>query len=302
MDFFSIECFARIVQMRSFSDAAAELFISQSSLSKHLKKLEEELGVDLINRGYRNIKLTEAGEVFLDFAQSVLKEKHDLDNRINEMIGNETLVIGRVGFMYDRDVLISNKIASFIMHEPTMRIDVTANTAPKIIEQLLENRLDVAFLVKMETHDGALTSLSMLDMEQVEIYELESESMLLAVSLDSPLASKEEVEWEELKNEVFILLGDEHLATPVIIHELKNHGIENPRTLLINEIVSAFTMIGYNYGIGLFSKVKELQNSQVRYIRIKDPIRRSIVLVVRKDNNKKITKRFIKNTVDRAAL
>lgn len=68
-----LEYFLAIVKYKSFTKAANEMFISQSSLSKKIKALENELGIELLNRGKSIIELTHAGKEVYDFAQSFLK-------------------------------------------------------------------------------------------------------------------------------------------------------------------------------------------------------------------------------------
>ena len=69
MTFEQIKSFLAIVKFNHFTLASQELYISQSSISKHIKSLEKELGVELFNRQHRNVKLTEAGEEFYKFAK-----------------------------------------------------------------------------------------------------------------------------------------------------------------------------------------------------------------------------------------
>lgn len=71
MNFLSLEYFLVIAEEKSFSRAADKLFVSQQSLSEHVKKLEQELGVPLFKRG-RSLTLTIAGECLVSGAQEIL--------------------------------------------------------------------------------------------------------------------------------------------------------------------------------------------------------------------------------------
>ncbi len=77
MDFEQIRAFLNVASLKSFSEAAEKMFVSQPSISVRIKALEEELGVKLFDRSRaREPVLTEAGKIFLDCAQSIL-ELHD---------------------------------------------------------------------------------------------------------------------------------------------------------------------------------------------------------------------------------
>jgi LysR family transcriptional regulator, transcription activator of glutamate synthase operon len=71
MELKQVEYFLTIVDTGSFSTAADELYISQSSLSKQIMSLEKELGFQLFDRSKRKIVLTPAGEALLAFARNL---------------------------------------------------------------------------------------------------------------------------------------------------------------------------------------------------------------------------------------
>lgn len=85
MNFLSMEYFMTIAELGSFRQAASKLFVSQQSLSEHVKKLEQELGVPLFNRG-RTLSLTVEGECF----ERGVKEILSVRNRMFEDIANVT--------------------------------------------------------------------------------------------------------------------------------------------------------------------------------------------------------------------
>lgn len=71
MDIDYIREFSMLAECLNFSEAAERLFISQSSLSKHIQALERELGVSLFTRTTRNIRLSSAGELYLPYARKI---------------------------------------------------------------------------------------------------------------------------------------------------------------------------------------------------------------------------------------
>lgn len=78
MHYNQVEYFLAIVNAGGFSRAAETIFVSQSSLSKQIKALEEELGTELFNRKVPGCKLTESGEIFLKYATVVRKQHLEL--------------------------------------------------------------------------------------------------------------------------------------------------------------------------------------------------------------------------------
>jgi DNA-binding transcriptional LysR family regulator len=74
MDFNQLNYFLTVVKYKHFTLASEELCISQSSLSKHIKALESELGIQLLDRSTRNLQLTPFGEEFLTFCQRAIDD------------------------------------------------------------------------------------------------------------------------------------------------------------------------------------------------------------------------------------
>lgn len=72
MELNHVKEFIALTKTENYLEAAENLFISQSSLSKHIKSLEAELGTTLFDRTTRQVKLNEAGKVFLKYAQQLI--------------------------------------------------------------------------------------------------------------------------------------------------------------------------------------------------------------------------------------
>ena len=78
MELRHLRYFVAVAEEKSFNKAAERLFISQPPLSRQIKQLEEEIGVTLIDRDNRPLKLTEAGDFFYDHALQIIKKSDDL--------------------------------------------------------------------------------------------------------------------------------------------------------------------------------------------------------------------------------
>lgn len=74
MELTPLKYFCKLAEVLSFTEAAKELFITQSTLSQSIKQLEEELGAPLFDRIGKKIYITEAGQSFLSYARNALEE------------------------------------------------------------------------------------------------------------------------------------------------------------------------------------------------------------------------------------
>ena len=146
MDIFQLQCFVAIVKYSSFTKAADSLYISQSSISKHISFLENELGITLLDRSKQNIRPTPAGCFFY---QSI-SEQLDRFNEIVEStkrIGSGKRGIITVGVCDELDInrLLPNFLKLFCDEFPDINIVIEVYNFIELNDLILRGILDIAF-------------------------------------------------------------------------------------------------------------------------------------------------------------
>lgn len=146
MNFLAIQAFIAIVETRSLSKAAETLYLSQSTVSHHLKMLEDELNATLIVRkkGNRTIHLTPKGEEFVSIAERWLtlwKDTRILQNS-NPHI---SLSIGCTDSL--NTYIFPDLYKQFLSHEPHIDIHVRTHHSLEIYNLLLNHEIDVGFVI-----------------------------------------------------------------------------------------------------------------------------------------------------------
>ncbi len=117
MNFLSMEYFLIIAEEGSFSRASGKLFVSQQSLSEHVKKLETELGVQLLNRG-RTLTLTEAGRAFLQGAKEMLDARNRMIKNISGISVARKSIINIGVATYDTPSFLPGLLALYTQKYP----------------------------------------------------------------------------------------------------------------------------------------------------------------------------------------
>lgn len=144
MELRHLRYFVAVAEEKSFNKAAARLYISQPPLSRQIKQLEEEIGVTLIDRENRPLKLTEAGEFFYDHAIQILKKSDDL-RAMTIRKGNfdNTLSIGFVSsILYG---ILPKVIARFREVYPNIDIKLYELNSWEQTQGLVDGKIDVGF-------------------------------------------------------------------------------------------------------------------------------------------------------------
>lgn len=182
-----------VARHRSFTRAALDLHVAQSALSQQVRRLERELGVELLRRTTRRVDVTEAGELVLARARRALAEIDgigaDLDARAGLVRG--TLRLG--GVPQVGPVHLAALIAEFKRAHPGVAVTVRDDVALALLAQLREGELDlVTALVDPEPHDG------------VEGVRLRDEELVVVAARDHPVARAKRVRAAQLADEPLV--------------------------------------------------------------------------------------------------
>lgn len=155
MNFLNLRYFIMVAEELNFSRAAKRLFISQQSLSNHIKKLEEEYGVRLFQRDH-HISLTEAGHSLYRNAKEILEMQNKAEK---ELLDIKDFRQGRIslGIAPSRGlVMLPPLLAEYHRKFPQVLIRVYEGDNTQIQEQLLGGKIDLA--IGFESHDEAIES------------------------------------------------------------------------------------------------------------------------------------------------
>lgn len=170
MDLHYLEYIIEIANMHSISRAAEKLFITQSTLSQYLSRLEAELGVNLFDRKRNEMTLTPAGKLYVKTCEQMLQQKRDLYNQLSDMAQSKTGSFS-VGITPQWGAVAYSHIIS-VFHEsyPNVSVKVLEETAAPLIRHLQNGDLDMAII--------PLTSNSILPLESML---LQAEELILAI-------------------------------------------------------------------------------------------------------------------------
>lgn len=184
MDIYQIKYFLAIAQMGGFTKAAEHLFVSQPSLSVGIKKLEQELGVTLFERGGRRAILTPAGKHFLEKANTILNEYQSAMRELKSFQAQDTLKLGALRTIRIAD--LSVLIGSFRAKYPNIAIELCDGNMEELRTWLEQGEIDMAVTVLGNCTDPK-TSLTLFEQRR-----------LLAVAKTHPLAHRKSIGLAEL--------------------------------------------------------------------------------------------------------
>lgn len=187
MELRQLNYFLKAKELLNFTEAAKELYITQSTLSQQIKQLEDELGIPLFNRLGKRITNTEAGELFAVYAEKSIQASNDGKLILQDLKQLNTGTLS-IGLTWGLKSIVINTFKDFIEQYPKIKLRVTFGTTTELIDALVTQEIDFA----LTFYEGALSS--------ELVYEpIMTSDMAVIVSKNSALASKKSVTFKEIE-------------------------------------------------------------------------------------------------------
>lgn len=189
MELHQLRCFIAVADELHFGHAAQKLDMLPSALGRYIKLLEEGLGTRLLTRSTRNVALTAHGALFLPEARELVERADDVQKRFQKLARQNAGKL-RIGAIDSAAVsLIPHVLHQFREQWPGVEISFLEDKSARLLPKLKTGRLDLIFIRPQNFMDSALFS-------QFLFYE----DVVLAVSEKHPLASRSEINVEDLRD------------------------------------------------------------------------------------------------------
>lgn len=240
MNFRQLEVLISVIQYGSFSKAAEDLYLTQPTVSTHISTLEQELGVQLIERGRKNVRPTQAGAVFYEYANGLLRmREHVLESMKHypDLLGG-TLEIA--SSTVPASYVLPDMITDFHSCYPYIRFNIRELNSEGVHASLLANEAELGF-VGMALHN-----------EKYAYEELCSDSLVIITPRREPFLSmpKDEFPSELLKTTPFILRTSGSATQKEADSFLVNVGI-SPQSLCVVAYMDSIEAIKQSVCSGL---------------------------------------------------
>ncbi len=151
MNLYQLQSFVTVISEGSMTGAADKLFLTQPAISQQIRNLEEDLGVELLVRGVRQIRPTLQGEVLYDYAKKIIQLSNQAKVAVKAM-GAELKGQIRIGTLNSMGVqLMSPIVGRLLKHNPELNIKVDYDKGEDLIETFKNGLLDILILPEVET-------------------------------------------------------------------------------------------------------------------------------------------------------
>ena len=226
--------FVVLAETKNFWAASERLYISQSSLSKHIKTLEKELGAPLFERTSRRVELSEFGNIMLPFAQSIAKKQYEYESEAFRFLhGNsQSLSIATIPVIAHYN--ITDILVKFRASHPGIPITIEEADTVVIREWLFEHKCDLIIYRDSQAyleHDPD---------KEVQIAKVPfcDDPLVAVLNPDHPLAGCDHIELPQLAGENFALIHESTMPYTLCMRVCKDAGFV-PKVLFTSHNLEA---------------------------------------------------------------
>jgi DNA-binding transcriptional LysR family regulator len=262
MELREIKSFIEVADHQSFTKAAAHSYLAQPSLSKAVKKLEEELQVELFDRSTRHLWLTDAGRIVYQQGRKALASLAELTILLDELRNVETGEI-KIGIPPLIGTLFFPDIARrFHGQYPKVQLQLVELGAKRIDQLVNDGQIDLGIIVLPA------------DEEKFNIYPFITDEFVLYIHEEHPLAQKKAVSISELKEEKFILFSKDFTLHDLVKRACEEEGFSPIVSYESSQWDLIIGLISSKLGIALLPKsiFYKQNNSNIKMIPIKNSV------------------------------
>ncbi|HEX6637173.1 MAG TPA: LysR substrate-binding domain-containing protein [Steroidobacteraceae bacterium] len=232
-----------VADTRHFGRAAERSFVSQPTLSAQLKKLEDYLGVQLIERAPKRVSLTAAGEEIVERARRILEASEEI---VELAKGHRDPLAGRLKLALLPTIgpyLLPNVAARLRKQLPRLELMLYEYQTDPMLEKLHSGEIDVGILALPVPADG------------LDSYELYKEPFTVALPADHKLAARRYIRVEDLAHETLLLLEDGHCLRDQALDICSSTDVNEKQDFRATSLETLRQMVAAGVGITLLPEL-----------------------------------------------
>lgn len=260
MEIRTLRAFVEVVRQGGFSQAAKTIFSTQSTVSKAVRQLEDEIGTRLLDRIGHRSTLTVAGEVVYRRAVRILAERESLMAELDDLRGLKR-GMPRLGLPpIGSSTLFAPLFAIYRNRHPSIDIRLAEHGSDRLEEILHVGEIDLA---------ASLLPVS----DEFEWQEVRREPLVALLQTDHALAAKASINLAELKDQPFLLFESGFALNRIIVDACRRAGVEPSVAARSSQIDFIVELAAAGLGIAFLPRMIAEQRSHpaVRHVTLVDP-------------------------------
>lgn len=273
MDLLLTHSFVSVAQAGSITDAAEQLGVTQSALSRRIQQFEEQLGAQLLSRSRKGIELTDIGRLVLAEGQRMLTTFANLKEEIALHQGLEGGTVRIGGGATAVSFVLPPAIATFQQAHPKILFHLKEAGSSEIADDVVNGRLELGIVTLP------------LQSRELEVQSVTNDDIVLVAHRDHPLASRRSVAAADLVDQGFVSFEADTALRNLIDNAVRHIGVEINVVMELRSIPSILRMVATTGHLAFVSRMALIGQTDVVEIRVRGlSIRRQLAVVSRRSS------------------
>ncbi len=253
--FHEFEIFLAFAEHEHLGRAAEALDLSIPAVQRAVRSLEARLGVPLVRRDGRRVRLLHAGRILADQAAKILRSRGEAVDSVRLAAGREHHLV-RVGYMYSLGLrVLPDLIADVLRHEPAMRIEFQHGATDALVDRLLAGELDAVCVAPLPVQP------------EVAVLRLFTDPYVLCVAGSDPLARRTDIDLRHVRERDFAALREGFGSRRFMLEACARAGFVPRIAFNVDDIFTVEGLVGAGLAVAVLpASLGDHSHPRVRHI------------------------------------
>jgi len=275
MNLRDLKYIVEVAREKNFARASQKVFVSQPALSMQIKKLEDNLGVNIFERDKQNFLVTPVGAEIIKKAEIILRESEEIKNIAKNSKDPLSGEIKIGAFPTVASYFLPNFVKNIRKKFPQLKTYLVEAKSDELIEKLKSGEIDCALLAMPVNNENLVGE------------KIFSEKFVLATYKGHPLAKKNKIQIKELKNQELMLLEDGHCLRDQALEICSAVRAYEKTDFKATSLETLRQMVANGTGITLMPEIAMRNDDKIAYVKIFNAPFRTIGIYYRKSSVRK---------------
>jgi len=259
--FHDLTIFSAFAEYEHLGRASEALGLSVPAVQRAVRSLETRLGVPLVRRDGRRIRLLHPGRILADQAARILRTRSEAIDAVLVAAGREQHVL-RIGYMYSLGLrVVPDLMADVLAHQLNVRIELAHGATDALVDRLLSGELDVVCVAPLPTQP------------EVATVALATEGFLASVPANDPLTRRPSIDLREIRHRPFVLLREGFGTRRMMLEACARAGFAPQIAFTCDDIFTAEGIIGAGLAVSVLpERMTDHDNPRVARVRLREAV------------------------------
>jgi aminoethylphosphonate catabolism LysR family transcriptional regulator len=255
MQYAQLRAFHAVAEHGGFSKAAQALSLTQPAISDHVRRLEQDFGVKLFDRGPRGVEPTELGRRLFSVTRQMLSCERDARRLLDSASG---LASGTLSLAADAPDLAVKLIGAFRKQYPGIVVTLSIANAAECMQRVLSSTVDVAITAAPQVHS------------RLESRVLRRDPLVAMVPATSPIAKKRKLTYAEFVKQPVIFREAQSVTQQLLEIELVRQSLQVEPVMYVDGREALEEAIAQGMGVGVIASAEFNESRRIRMIPLHD--------------------------------